>query len=133
MAIHGSYCNAVKHAYSETHFDEASFKRKKNNFWSARDNVREFFDNFAADANFEPLIAENWYNVYAHDITAAKVISFTLFVTLIFIFNNSFIEWTFGDFAIQPCLFEGYYGCLPGDRVGYTKFQTPVTKYEREK
>eukprot|EP00026_Physarum_polycephalum_P003691 Phypoly_transcript_03705.p1 GENE.Phypoly_transcript_03705~~Phypoly_transcript_03705.p1 ORF type:complete len:765 (+),score=83.89 Phypoly_transcript_03705:12-2306(+) len=72
VSIHGSYCNAVRHAYPEIHFIEANFKRKKNKFWSEQKNVREFFDKFAAQAQFDPLLAENWYNIFYSDIAAAK-------------------------------------------------------------
>lgn len=39
-----------------------------NVYWKAKTNRREFLENFAKTHNFDPYVAENWYNVLKTDI-----------------------------------------------------------------
>lgn len=45
------------------------------NYWSAKTgmNMRAYFERFARENKFDPLIAENWYAVPAHKIYNDKV------------------------------------------------------------
>lgn len=37
-------------------------------------NMRAFFESFAKKRNFDPLIADHWYNITRRDIVDAKVL-----------------------------------------------------------
>lgn len=40
--------------------------------WKDMNNQREFFDSFAAERNFDPLIPENWYSFTKRDIKGVR-------------------------------------------------------------
>jgi hypothetical protein len=53
------------------------------NDWSEISNQRKFFDNFAKEHGFDPLVPENWYDVERKDIFMKvywKFLSFFLFL-----------------------------------------------------
>jgi hypothetical protein len=45
-------------------------------YWTDKDNRRNFFDEFAATRNFDPLIPEKWNSVSYADIVGVKVCNF---------------------------------------------------------
>lgn len=44
-------------------------------YWSEPKNRKRFFDEFARDSNFDPLVPENWYSVTTNEIEQRKVFS----------------------------------------------------------
>ena len=42
-------------------------------YWRAPANRKKFFDDFARDHNFDPLVPRNWYSVTSDQIKAARV------------------------------------------------------------
>jgi hypothetical protein len=42
-------------------------------FWADPKNGRNWFDDFACERSFDPLLADNWYNLAAKSIYSAKV------------------------------------------------------------
>lgn len=53
-------------------------------YWKDPANVRAFFEKFARDNNFDPLVASSWYKVHPDDIIKTKV--------LIIISTNNIIQ-----------------------------------------
>eukprot|EP00026_Physarum_polycephalum_P003033 Phypoly_transcript_03042.p1 GENE.Phypoly_transcript_03042~~Phypoly_transcript_03042.p1 ORF type:complete len:819 (-),score=106.58 Phypoly_transcript_03042:30-2486(-) len=43
-------------------WDESKFTLKTKKYWNS-DRIRQFFDKYAKDHNFNPLIPENWYSI----------------------------------------------------------------------
>lgn len=41
-------------------------------YWADTDNVRKYFEEFAAERNMDPLNPEDWYNITTKDIIATK-------------------------------------------------------------
>lgn len=41
--------------------------------WGEVKNRKKFFDDFASDRNFDPLISENWYSITTKDVEGTKV------------------------------------------------------------
>lgn len=91
-AFKGSYSNALMSLFPEIGLDSSKFKRvprMDNNFyyfyncfvliwfsgshWMTMKN-KMFFDNFARQRGFDPLVASNWYGVRHEDVTTQKVI-----------------------------------------------------------
>ena len=48
-------------------------------YWKSRNKHREFFDKFAAKNAFDPLVADNWYNIKTSVVLQEKVCSSSLF------------------------------------------------------
>lgn len=59
-------------------------------FWANTKNRKLFFNEFAKNKQFDPLLASNWYNVTSHDIRAMNVYHFIIFDSflLFIIYNN---------------------------------------------
>jgi hypothetical protein len=51
------------------------FSAKKTGYWTSEKgkNMRKFLEDFAKKRKFDPLVAENWYNVSKEDISQYKV------------------------------------------------------------
>lgn len=47
-----------------------------DNHWNSKENIRNFFDSFAASKGFDPLLCENWYSVTQQAVLKAKVCVF---------------------------------------------------------
>ena len=41
--------------------------------WKESSNRRKFFENYAKDQRFDPLVPQNWYNQSKHSLMVAKV------------------------------------------------------------
>ena len=41
--------------------------------WATKEGQRKFFDDFARERGFDPLVATNWYNVSCYAIYETKV------------------------------------------------------------
>lgn len=62
-------------------------------------NVRAFFDNFASNRGFDPLVAINWYRYSSFDISREKVCLFVWIHLLIYVgwrFRNVPLQWFSG-------------------------------------
>ena len=59
-------------------------------YWKSAANCRIFFNEYAKNNGFDPLIAANWYTVTSTDIQDTKV-SFIRFVSFCFILFLLFI------------------------------------------
>jgi ATP-dependent 26S proteasome regulatory subunit len=66
-------------------------KRIVGSFRTSAKYAKRFFDNFAKNRAFDPLIAANWYNIIKQDITAAQVNSLSFFSLLVS--ESPFIEF----------------------------------------
>jgi hypothetical protein len=64
----GSFTNALKQVYPELVFDISKFS-----FSGKLRHPRDFFDEFAASRNFDPLDAEQWYPVKAKEVLSEPV------------------------------------------------------------
>eukprot|EP00026_Physarum_polycephalum_P001556 Phypoly_transcript_01558.p2 GENE.Phypoly_transcript_01558~~Phypoly_transcript_01558.p2 ORF type:complete len:464 (+),score=75.56 Phypoly_transcript_01558:1715-3106(+) len=51
---------ALIDVYPELHFDRHKFSSLPNGYWENAGNRKEYFDSFAREHNFDPLIASNW-------------------------------------------------------------------------
>jgi len=65
--------------------DESKFPHYPNRHWLEIGNRRNFFEKFAKDNHFDPLIPTNWYKVPKETIQATKGI-----VSVLSYYNNSF-------------------------------------------
>lgn len=45
-----------------------------DNYWEDEKRRREFFDSFATENGFDPLVPENWYSVSTNELRETKVI-----------------------------------------------------------
>jgi hypothetical protein len=55
------------------------------NFWQAKENRKQFFENFAKANNFNPLTPENWYRINKEDVINADVCGFLYIFIFLFI------------------------------------------------
>jgi len=60
------------HLYPNVHFDLAKFPAVTKKFWEEAVNRKEFFDSFARNNQFDPLLPRNWYSISIPQIHAAK-------------------------------------------------------------
>jgi len=65
-----SYISALIQVYPEVNFSRTNFN--KAHHWTSPDNCRDFFNEFAKERNFDPLIPQNWYSIYRDDIISKK-------------------------------------------------------------
>jgi hypothetical protein len=42
-------------------------------YWTSKENRRKFFDSYAANRSFSPLIPDNWYSIDTNVIKKEKV------------------------------------------------------------
>jgi hypothetical protein len=56
-------------------------------YYSNIDNRRAFFDSFANEHGFDPLISENWQKINAYHLKDRKVLSALLFSSIVYLFN----------------------------------------------
>lgn len=49
--------------------------------WSSAQEQRKFFDDYALENNFDPLIPDNWYKVAYYAILTKKVVYFLLLLS----------------------------------------------------
>lgn len=91
----GSMVKALIHSFPDLHLDPSLFDTissifsnsfntmlllltliyyyVKEKYWNNVDNRKKFFIDYAARNHFDPLVANNWYNVPRDDIIAEKV------------------------------------------------------------
>eukprot|EP00026_Physarum_polycephalum_P002151 Phypoly_transcript_02156.p1 GENE.Phypoly_transcript_02156~~Phypoly_transcript_02156.p1 ORF type:complete len:735 (+),score=101.72 Phypoly_transcript_02156:694-2898(+) len=62
------YANAITHLFSDVQFEPSSF----NTAWNSVENRRLFFENYARENGFEPLVPENWYSQSGKAIMQSK-------------------------------------------------------------
>eukprot|EP00026_Physarum_polycephalum_P002126 Phypoly_transcript_02130.p1 GENE.Phypoly_transcript_02130~~Phypoly_transcript_02130.p1 ORF type:complete len:911 (+),score=100.93 Phypoly_transcript_02130:69-2801(+) len=67
-----SFVRALVDIYPEVNFLESKFMFVSKKFWLEPKNRRNWFDTFAEERSFDPLIADNWYNIAHQTITATK-------------------------------------------------------------
>jgi len=67
----GSFLRALTELYPELNFQRARFLRMKGD-WADAKSRRQFFDNFAFENRFDPLIARNWYSIKYADLVKHK-------------------------------------------------------------
>jgi len=58
--------------YPKIGLHEEKFKNAPKNFWTDKDNRKNFFNSFAKSKGFDPLIPENWYSITVADILPVK-------------------------------------------------------------
>jgi hypothetical protein len=66
--------------------------------WQTAENRRKFFEEYAREKGFDPLIADNWYQQSIKDVVAKKVKIFCLFLFLFFfsfLFLFLFLSFSF--------------------------------------
>jgi len=68
----GSVVKALTHLFPTVNFDTSKFLFLPKNFWQEAKNRRDFFTNFAADNNFDPLLPDNWYKISPAQLKQAK-------------------------------------------------------------
>eukprot|EP00026_Physarum_polycephalum_P003969 Phypoly_transcript_03986.p1 GENE.Phypoly_transcript_03986~~Phypoly_transcript_03986.p1 ORF type:complete len:741 (+),score=114.71 Phypoly_transcript_03986:43-2265(+) len=57
----GSFVKTLANIFPEINFDFSKFSVLKNKFWHDMKNRRNFFDKFARERGFDPLVPDNWY------------------------------------------------------------------------
>jgi len=69
--FNGSHIRALIYALPELKLDAHKFQRPVK-VWKGAENHRKFFDEFAKEFKFDPLIVENWFRFPAHDVLQRK-------------------------------------------------------------
>jgi len=59
----GNFIKALEHLYPNIGLNSSKFTSVQTHYWADAKNRRSFFDDFAADLNFDPLVPSNWYSV----------------------------------------------------------------------
>eukprot|EP00026_Physarum_polycephalum_P003660 Phypoly_transcript_03673.p1 GENE.Phypoly_transcript_03673~~Phypoly_transcript_03673.p1 ORF type:complete len:675 (+),score=95.36 Phypoly_transcript_03673:213-2237(+) len=59
----GSFTRALMHVYPDIGLERKKFAHLPSGHWSDRANRKQFFDAFARENHFDPLVSENWYSV----------------------------------------------------------------------
>eukprot|EP00026_Physarum_polycephalum_P001049 Phypoly_transcript_01050.p1 GENE.Phypoly_transcript_01050~~Phypoly_transcript_01050.p1 ORF type:complete len:906 (+),score=142.25 Phypoly_transcript_01050:476-3193(+) len=63
----GNIPNAISDSFPNIGLDPSQFQSPDlldpRNFWNVEKNRRKFFEDFAANNNFDPLLPENWYSI----------------------------------------------------------------------
>eukprot|EP00026_Physarum_polycephalum_P002139 Phypoly_transcript_02143.p1 GENE.Phypoly_transcript_02143~~Phypoly_transcript_02143.p1 ORF type:complete len:817 (+),score=78.77 Phypoly_transcript_02143:221-2671(+) len=67
----GNVKSALLHLFPDVAFDHFKFATSRN-FWEDSKNKREFFDKFARDRGFDPLLPANWYSLSLQEILATE-------------------------------------------------------------
>eukprot|EP00026_Physarum_polycephalum_P001933 Phypoly_transcript_01936.p1 GENE.Phypoly_transcript_01936~~Phypoly_transcript_01936.p1 ORF type:complete len:910 (+),score=132.37 Phypoly_transcript_01936:109-2838(+) len=68
----GTISAALVHLFPDIGLDATKFNSMPRNYWDSTQNRRQFFEKFAEDRGFNPLVAENWYSVRAEDLLERK-------------------------------------------------------------
>jgi len=69
----GSLVNALSDLFPGVELDPSKFRTQKlQDYWTYASNRRAFFDKFAKDSQFDPLVAKNWYSIPPETIPRAK-------------------------------------------------------------
>eukprot|EP00026_Physarum_polycephalum_P001478 Phypoly_transcript_01480.p1 GENE.Phypoly_transcript_01480~~Phypoly_transcript_01480.p1 ORF type:complete len:1080 (+),score=145.14 Phypoly_transcript_01480:111-3350(+) len=63
---------AIACLYPEIELDKRKFHEKTRGFFDDTKNRRKFFDKFAQDRGFDPLIARNWYSISTQEVYQQK-------------------------------------------------------------
>jgi len=63
----------VRKAYPELNFEEWTDERLPAVLKWTTERCRQFFDNYASEVGFDPLLPENWYSVKLHKLMKKKV------------------------------------------------------------
>eukprot|EP00026_Physarum_polycephalum_P002383 Phypoly_transcript_02389.p1 GENE.Phypoly_transcript_02389~~Phypoly_transcript_02389.p1 ORF type:complete len:939 (-),score=111.94 Phypoly_transcript_02389:24-2525(-) len=105
LSLHGqSHVNALLHVFPEIGLKTNLFKTKPRGFWGEAENQRNFFISFAQKIGFDPLVADNWYNVATEDLKSEQGAS-----SLLNTFSGSFrkaILHVFPNIGLQEHLFK---------------------------
>jgi len=72
----GSISDALLDLFPEIGLITSKFHKNKMRHWEVEGRRRAFFDEFAMENNFNPLLPENWYNVTLSQLSSKKGISF---------------------------------------------------------
>eukprot|EP00026_Physarum_polycephalum_P003695 Phypoly_transcript_03709.p1 GENE.Phypoly_transcript_03709~~Phypoly_transcript_03709.p1 ORF type:complete len:736 (+),score=66.77 Phypoly_transcript_03709:154-2361(+) len=72
LQSYGSIEKLLKDVYPNLNLEASKFLYTPNNFWKIQDNKKAFFEAFAKKRNFDPLIAQNWYNYTLRDYQKHK-------------------------------------------------------------
>jgi len=67
-----SFTNAMMHLFPEIGLEPDKFAVVPRQYWLDMNNRRRFFEKFAQQKRFNPLIPNNWYDVPSRTILAAK-------------------------------------------------------------
>jgi hypothetical protein len=73
-----NFVHALQHLFPELGIDETKFKRMPRGYWVDIKRQRELFFTFAKLQGFDPLIADNWYNVDTEKLYSFKGVSSVL-------------------------------------------------------
>jgi len=68
----GSWSKALMHIYPDIGLDHDKFSSISKRYWAEAGNRKGFFDNFALENNFDPLVPENWHTLPIAQIKSAK-------------------------------------------------------------
>eukprot|EP00026_Physarum_polycephalum_P001576 Phypoly_transcript_01578.p1 GENE.Phypoly_transcript_01578~~Phypoly_transcript_01578.p1 ORF type:complete len:1027 (+),score=73.79 Phypoly_transcript_01578:436-3081(+) len=68
----GSITRALQDLYPDIGLVESKFHKVTNKFWQGEDNAKKFFDKYADEKAFDPLVAKNWCHVSTQQILAVK-------------------------------------------------------------
>eukprot|EP00026_Physarum_polycephalum_P002439 Phypoly_transcript_02445.p1 GENE.Phypoly_transcript_02445~~Phypoly_transcript_02445.p1 ORF type:complete len:904 (+),score=143.32 Phypoly_transcript_02445:44-2755(+) len=91
------YKETVTHIFPELHLVKSEFKPQKVKMWQNGDNVRVFFDDFAASQGFDSLVPSNWYNVALENNTILNGGKL-----------SDFLMWIYPDIGLQYSKFNDY-------------------------
>jgi len=74
----GSFTRALQDVFPQIQLTISKFNIPGKRFWRLESNRKTFFDQFAQDNAFDPLIASNWYSVKSEKIIARKFSSMVI-------------------------------------------------------
>lgn len=67
--------------------DDSTKKKEKKprGFWTMNEseNIRKFFDKYAFDRNFDPLVADNWYTMPIEDVVREENVCLIMIIMII--------------------------------------------------
>eukprot|EP00026_Physarum_polycephalum_P001892 Phypoly_transcript_01895.p1 GENE.Phypoly_transcript_01895~~Phypoly_transcript_01895.p1 ORF type:complete len:897 (+),score=113.58 Phypoly_transcript_01895:334-3024(+) len=72
LAQCGGFTKALTSLFPELHIDVRRFKKHSPDYWKDLKNRRKFFENFAANKNFDALVPSNWLSVTKEEIMSSK-------------------------------------------------------------
>jgi len=68
----GSFAKALLQLYPDIGLDRTRFMALPNGYWASEQNRKGFFDAFAKEEGFDPLVPGNWYKVALKTVKAKR-------------------------------------------------------------
>eukprot|EP00026_Physarum_polycephalum_P001003 Phypoly_transcript_01004.p1 GENE.Phypoly_transcript_01004~~Phypoly_transcript_01004.p1 ORF type:complete len:1224 (-),score=188.92 Phypoly_transcript_01004:75-3746(-) len=99
----GSTISALLHLFPEIGLERTKFPLMPRNHWVDLDNRRKVFDKLAEEKGFDPLVAENWYEIVPQILNSKEA------NTLLIYYGGNYIkalQHVYPDIGIDPSRFH---------------------------